>query len=397
MAFLARLSHHALFIIKLIGVVLTIFFANLTLQLALATKANPRFICFYNNVALPQDKASQTAQDLLTTSSVSAQLGEGAYRAYGNTFATFPEWYIVYSAREYAAVIQNGWPSSFRYHDATAQFWQTNSCMGKLLTTYQPDEGYELTLKVIGVSFTLENTMRAAHEYTVGKLSETLSGRKSPEDEFAAQVASNYAAFLDQTPFYEFPYFETLRSLWSEYPAPQQPIFRSLERKLYLSSEYFTKANYGALIRSATQSTFAPEVPQTVLVTGPLSPQLATQLAPTLQVIATPSAAMSVYTAPRYQALQPVLEALATAQVPLYSIAGNENIMITILAPARLSEAEITNRVGAPSQLLFLMEKLDNPSINRVGVLVPVTNLGQMLRNIAAAQPEITLEHIYDY
>src|SRR4051812_26592683 len=40
------------------------------------------------------------------------------------TFLRFPEWYIVYSAREYASFISaSGTPSSFPYNEATAQYW----------------------------------------------------------------------------------------------------------------------------------------------------------------------------------------------------------------------------------------------------------------------------------
>src|SRR5262245_39686929 len=40
------------------------------------------------------------------------------------TFLRFPEWYIVYSADEYAAFIASRRPSTFPYFESVRQFWQ---------------------------------------------------------------------------------------------------------------------------------------------------------------------------------------------------------------------------------------------------------------------------------
>ena len=40
------------------------------------------------------------------------------------SFLTFPEWYIVFSADEYAVHLQNQYPSSFPFFASVRQYWQ---------------------------------------------------------------------------------------------------------------------------------------------------------------------------------------------------------------------------------------------------------------------------------
>ena len=72
-------------------------------------------------------------------------------------------------------------------------------------------------LYVIGISFTGEMGVKGLYEKTIGRLTEWIRGRKpTPEDVFAHKVADDYAAFLRQTPWYEFPFGKTLEQFWRE-------------------------------------------------------------------------------------------------------------------------------------------------------------------------------------
>jgi hypothetical protein len=389
---------------KLLGLFFLVLVAsllsNIFYQTFLVIDARPRFNCYdvqpITAITQPPAIATRSAQ-LDTTRAAIDQKYQGTYRAEGNTFVTFPEWYIVYSAREYAASLAQNWPSSFRYHDATKQYWQAFSCLTKRAESYPVGEGYIFSLKVIGVSFSLENSFRAFHEYTVGRIFENLSDHRSAEDTVQAAVANQYATFLDQTPFYEFPYFSAFTRLWQQTSLFGSPVLRSWERKLFLSFEYLLKAGYGAAIKAGTAATFDPEVAQTLLITDELPADLLANLGSQITVVENLPNQMSLLSAPRYQALQPVLLELALHHITVYEIAGNSHIHLTLLADPTISEQTLRKIINSDFEYVFNMEKLDNPNQNRIGVVVPVVSLSKTLDAIHANNEILILEHIYDY
>ncbi|MBI2048516.1 MAG: hypothetical protein HYT30_01145 [Parcubacteria group bacterium] len=93
------------------------------------------------------------------------------------TFATFPEWYIVYSAQEYADfVARGGLPSRFPYIGAIRQFWDSIRYMKANIASHPIDSESETVLNVIGWSFTVEYGLIGIYENTVGRLTEILHG-----------------------------------------------------------------------------------------------------------------------------------------------------------------------------------------------------------------------------
>ena len=49
---------------------------------------------------------------------------KGYFRNESSTYLTLPEWYIVYSADEYASFVQSRAPSRFPYFAAVGQYWR---------------------------------------------------------------------------------------------------------------------------------------------------------------------------------------------------------------------------------------------------------------------------------
>src|SRR5262245_39958475 len=70
------------------------------------------------------------------------------------TFLTLPEWYIVWSAEEYAEVLAHGAPSEFSYFESNAQFWRAYRTVFHRTEGYAPNPEYQVMNCVIGASFT---------------------------------------------------------------------------------------------------------------------------------------------------------------------------------------------------------------------------------------------------
>ncbi|MFN8439261.1 MAG: hypothetical protein U0175_00690 [Caldilineaceae bacterium] len=306
------------------------------------------------------------------------------------TYLTLPEWYIVYSADEYAAFIDKNPPSNFPYFRAIGQYWRSYyGVCAEVQGRYPFNSGYHLTLAVIGGSFTFENLIRGVYENTVGRLSELLSSSTlSEEDVYARKVATEYGNFIHTIPWYEFPYDEKLNSLWRETSLWGANPIRKWERKLALSMEYGGKSFYARLIKQGTQSTYAPEKLEVYAWVDRLPAQVLNKEADVKKIsdMGKEGALISI---PRYEAFTQIVPKLVDQGVAFKQIAGNDEILVTAFAA---NNQPLTFENGT---FLFSMPVVIDPSRQRIAVKVAVPSLHLLLKEFT--EKEITLEHLYDY
>ncbi len=192
----------------------------------------------------------------------SAGAGIAGYaRAEDASFLEYAEWYIVWSYREKAAVQQARLPSAFPYFGAIGQYWSGYCCSYEVVRGRYPfNLGDHLMLVVIGTSFTIEYALKGAYEDTIGRLTEWTAGNEPvEEDRYAARVARNYGDFVEDRPFYEFPFFHALRGLWSDTKLWGPHAVRKWERKAWLSLDYGIEGLYCGVIELASHATYGVE------------------------------------------------------------------------------------------------------------------------------------------
>ena len=317
---------------------------------------------------------------------------EGYARLEDQTYLTYPEWYIVYSADEYGAFITKNKPSAFPYFQAVGQYWNVYFQVCAVTRDAYPfNVGYHFSNLITGVSFSVENLVKGAYENTVGRLSEALSGGEVPttdEDAYARKVAVEFGAFIHTIPWYEFPYGDKLRGLWAETSGWGADPVRKWERKLSLTFEYGVKALYGWLIRGGTQAAYEPEKLEIQAWVEGWMPAVAAA-EPEVRVVKPIGGASAVISIPRYEAFTQLVPQLAQKGVRFEEIAGNNEILITLFAPRDWLYTLPQGRY------LFAETVLTDHALKRVAVSVPVKDLHQVLAEMEAE--DIRLEHIYDY
>src|SRR5918997_373623 len=151
---------------RLVGVVkaAVLLFACLTIFPVLAALVGVGIECKVWGGAAAAEDMSAPADPV--TSELS-----GYQRREDQTFLTLPEWYIVYSADEYAAFLAQDQPSAFPYFRAVAQFWQAYYDVCTVTRDRYPfNSGTHLMLAVIGTSFTAENVFKGIYENSVGRV-----------------------------------------------------------------------------------------------------------------------------------------------------------------------------------------------------------------------------------
>jgi len=311
----------------------------------------------------------------------------GYQRPEESTYLTYPEWAIVYAAREYAGYVGGNQPSGFPYWSYIGRFWQDYATVIRASSAYPFNFQNHQMLAVIGTSHTVEHAIQWAYENTVGRVTELAAGRRTAADDYQARVAADYAAFLDQVPWYEFPYAEKRAGLLAVQPAAGDGSVRPGERKLAFGLAYTIKQAYAGLIRSALAATSDPAFLDIhVWAKGPVAE--ATRNEPDTALERDFGANGAVFVTRRYQVFTEMIPRLIDRGVSFVEIGGNDEIMVTVLSADAVAIPE-----GARE--LFAYPLPADPDRRRTGMVVAVRRLHTVLPALAGAGA--TLEHVYDY
>jgi FAD/FMN-containing dehydrogenase len=311
-----------------------------------------------------------------------------ALRAEGQTFLTLPEWYIVWSAEEYADALAHGPPSAFPYFESNAQLWRAYRTVYHRTEGYPPNAEYHVMNCVIGASFTSENVVKAFYETTIGRIAEAFADRTeaggvdTPEDRFAADVAERYDRFIRSRPWYEFPYREALDELWS-LEGDTSSWIRSAERRMFLTAEWGVKSVYAGLIGGGSQSAYGPEETTTTawIVRGE-----ETEL-PRGVTSVERFGREEIVELPRYEAFRFAAADLVERGARFREIAGNTAIAIEVRGPRGME-------VGQGAEVLVRWEVLTSPDEERALIVVPVRSLHRVLGGLPSGA---RIDHVFDY
>lgn len=314
-------------------------------------------------------------------------------RPESQSYLSHPEWFIVYSADEYAAWMRTRLPTDFPYAESIGQFWRNWSEISRAASReHAPNRGYAVMLGVIGVSYSVEMALKGIYENTIGRLSGwTSGGRMSAEDRFAEEVARDYGAFLHTIPWYRYPFGARLRQLWTEVPLTGRHPLRKWERRLFLTGELGIKAAYAGLIGWATGTAYAPETPRIgVVVHGdtsalaPGDPRVLGRrpLGPSHSLVLTQ----------RYDAFRDLLLEAARRgeRTAISEIAGNDDIVVSGLAPAGWSYR------GPEAEFVFALPLPTDRRTIRPILRVRTEHLLPFLQRVQR-EGRFKVDHVYDY
>ncbi|MCA3590346.1 MAG: hypothetical protein IOC94_02320 [Methylocystis sp.] len=342
-----------------------------------------------------KDKAAPAYQPLLPAES---------RRNPVDTFLTYPEWSIVHAYEDLAGVTRQKGEEHFGYWQSTSGYW-SSLCDLSQLASKRGDISLEMKamLYIIGISFSGEMAVKGLYETTVGRLTAWLRGpERTPEDNFAIKTAEKYAAFLRQTPWYEFPFWQTVKDLWSNTEPGNPSLVRRTERHVALTLEYGVKAIYAkamGLLAGAAPAKLTIES----IINGLGRQQLETDKVVTVR--RSIPEGMVVET-PRYRAFTEFLQRLAAADGNVLEIAGNDRIFVTVVGEAKQRDpAGLIFRSPAGSasgidrlaraSIMFAVPVQAVPGQERLGIELEVRDLTAFMR--AAPSLGLTFEHAYDY
>ena len=311
----------------------------------------------------------------------SIQPGTEGKRAEARSWLTYPEWYIVYSADSYARYLtKGGRPSGYAYWRDISGFW-SGLCAVNRVADKKSTADAKVMLYTIGLSFSVEMAVKSFYENIFGRIAEWIGGADSSTDKYNAVVWQRYGAFMHETPWYRFDFGDAAGGLWRTNGSS----YRDWERRLAIGTEYVVKQGYAKAIGAASGATLGrDELTLRFVAHAPAKAIAAVD--PRFKAIAELPGGYVVVEAPRYAQFSELLGKLAGTGIDLVEIAGNDDILVTLLMP---NDAPIP----ASAMRLFEQPLEDRPGWRRVGVSVKVPALLPLLRNPGGAE----IEHVYDY
>lgn len=335
---------------------------------------------------------AQSQRDPAVAARVALDL-PGYHRPEIVSFLSYPEWSIVHAYEDFAAVLVKGDESDFGYRASISGFWRSLYQLNRLTAQYPGSyRDTKLMLYTIGFSFTAELAAKGVYENTLGRLFEALRGeRKTAVDRFVGNVAEEYAAFLQQTPWYEFAFGRGIAALWRVPLASEDSALRHWERKLAMTVEFGVKAVYAKLIAAAAGSLGPVDRTTQAVVAAPSTAALEA-LAKTSDValLRRLDDNTALIRAPRYRAFtQFLLRAIASDVRPL-EVAGNTRALVTVIVPA-VSVPPVNIAVA-----MFEVPLSARPGHRRLGLDLRVHALPSLLRWVQDT-PGAQFEHFYDY
>lgn len=300
------------------------------------------------------------------------------HRPESRTLLTYPEWHIVHAYEDYAKVVRSGDPHDYGFLRGIGGFWSSLCALSQNAADHGSIDGdTKQMVYVIGVSFTAELALKGVYEETLGRLFATLRGpQRAPLDDLSAEQAAAYAEFLQQVPWYKWPFREDIQDLNS----CASPVLRDRERRLALGLEYRAKAAYADVIAQAVAEVGQDELTLRMIVTGANTQHLSGYEG--VRVVKERPDGVEIET-PRYRALTHLLQTMATDGVNLVEIAGNDDILFTALSDQQTEPGALFSR---PRQGFGDYRHL---------ILVKVRDLARQLRKMEGSG--LKLEHVHDY
>lgn len=314
---------------------------------------------------------------------------QGYHRTEETTYITFPEWYLVFNPQEYAAFLSKNLPSGFRYFSSVTQAWGSYCRVYGIATrNYPPNPGNQVVEAVIVTSFSVENIIKGVYENTFGRISEWLgSNERTEEDNYAAAVATEYGTFIPTRPWYEFPFGQKLSGLWKETPLFGRHLLRKWERKFFLSLEYGVKDVYARLIGIGTHTAYG--VAETEVYAHVKNAPASIFGDQRIRKIRDLGNNSYIITLPHYQGFTDTAPTLARTGLQFLDIAGNDEILMSVIAP-RAWKYDISK-----ANVLFKMDLMTTGESERLVIQMPVRSLCDSLRTLETES--VRIEHLFDY
>lgn len=259
------------------------------------------------------------------------------------TYLTGPEWQNVRAAQRYAKFVENEPAYHYPYFSEIGGFWKV---YGKSWQAAQKQSSfshvalseYNLMNLFIGTTMTVEYGIKGLIAAPIALFDKVFRkktpSKKIPTDLVRVQSLKKYGEFIENTPFYQYPYFQDIGSYWNTYVNKNRSFVSCLKGGIVgagMSVEYALKGIASAPMSYFYSSEAMKEAETTHLIIRDQE-NLIESIDPNIAVIENyPEHSLKHIEIPRYMRFTEIM--LKIAQQPsimCINIAGHDKIQIDI-------------------------------------------------------------------
>lgn len=312
----------------------------------------------------------------------------GYVRSEEQTFLTIPEWYLVFNPKEYADYLEKGKnPSDFPFFASINEYWTLyDRSMTLVSNAYPANSEYKMMLDIIGISVTVEYTLKSIYENTIGKLFGYFSnGNFSEQEKVINQAHRAYSDFIYHTAWYEFDFLPWIKKVWAVSDTSESSSLRKWERTFLFTTEFLIKSGYAQLLESGEQMMEGETVTDIyVLVDVKSNIPNHKNIKPIYA-----DEKHKVIGITRWGPFTETLKELANTPISIYEIGTNDLICVSAI----VTKSATVNYKNAT--VLFDSKIVTDSNLTRKVYLVSVKNVLPFIQYLK--QNNIEVEHVYDY
>ncbi|MEM9104705.1 MAG: hypothetical protein AAGC96_03535 [Pseudomonadota bacterium] len=337
-------------------------------------------------LAIPVVYIESRCQDLPRENSYEPLLTEAQWqRDKSETFLDYPRNHVAYAQADLAKVLETGDEHEFDFTNSIVGYWTSFCEVNRLASQHGATElDDRIPLHVVGAGFTLDMVLKAAYEETLGRLLISNRGEdKTPQDLQAARVAEDQARFVRDAPWHAYDFDAAVDALWAE---PLVQSMRGWERRLALGGEWATKSAVAGIVAGRTDDAANRPEPLHSVVTGLQSGQLSTLPDVTIAENHQHYAIIRTLDSRHFTG---TLQAIADAGGRVLEIAGNDEIMVSLISPEPVPMATI-----APHRVIAVLDR-DGFDDKRVLVVVTIPELAAFM--VKLNDSVVNMERVYAY
>lgn len=251
---------------------------------------------------------------------------------------------------------------------------------------YPKNEEYNTMLQVIGLSVTIEYSLKMIYENTIGRVFGWIANESLSEKEQTIIDAHRaYSDFIYHTAWYEFEFIPWIGKAWKASESNESSWLRKWERTLFLTIEYSFKAVYAQLIDWAAQASYEEPVSDIYLLISTDEIIMPTQ---DIKIIKEQDK-QKIISITRWGAFTNTVLDLCEQNIEIKEIGGNDEIVVSVLLN-KTQQLDFKNL-----KPLYESVVVTDSDISRLVCMVHVKDLLPFL--LYAKNNSIEVEHLYDY
>lgn len=303
------------------------------------------------------------------------------YKSEEQGILSIPEWYLVFNPIEYTQFIKSNNPSDFDYLGSIQEFWKLYDRSKMLVSkNYPTNDEYVSMLNIIGISFTVEYTLKGIYEKTIGRIFSWFSnGQKSDEEKIIEKANEAYGQFIFDEPWYKFNFLNWVKKIWSVSNTKNSSNVRKWERISFFTFEFLFKAAYAQLLKWGAKMAYDEPITHNYAIINKDTKNF-------INDDSVNNKNFEIVLFSRWGKFTKELLALESNK-EVIEIAGNRNIMVSAIGNHELECFD--------SNIVFSSKTFDNTNFKRYYYYIPTLKIQKFKENCKANN--ITIEHFYDF